>query len=132
MKMKSFVNDQFFRSWNKVFVGGLDPLNAYKAKKIGDFLSVEFKRFNEIRSSIAEKYGEKDEKGKLLMENGGLVIKEENQASVNKEIEQLQEIELGNPPLLLDYLELSKCPKLELSGLDVSVLEELLDFKNVK
>ena len=132
MKMKSFTNGQFFLSWDKVFKGDLSPLEAYKAKKIADFLTDEFKKFNEIRTSIIEKYGDKDENGKLLIVNGELVIKPENQENVNMEAEQLQSIELDSPPHILDYNELCKCKKLELSGLDLALLEDLLDFRNVK
>ncbi|MBP1889876.1 hypothetical protein J2Z53_001459 [Clostridium moniliforme] len=62
-------------------------------KNIGKIES-ELKHYNNEREKIVEKYCEKDEEGNLKIENGNYVIKEDEKENWEKDMKELQDIEV--------------------------------------
>jgi len=62
-------------------------------KNIGKIES-ELKHYNKEREKIVDKYCEKDEEGNLKIEDGNYVIKEGEKENWNKDMKDLQDIEV--------------------------------------
>lgn len=136
MKMATFLNPEFFKSWSKIYNKDKDlsPRLAYKAKSINDYLNDQNAKFNELRQAIINKYGNKDEKGTLVVKEGIVEFKPETIGEVNKEFAELTQLELEPTPpgrLKIDELEDPR-NDVKLSGPDVALLSELLDFGDEK
>lgn len=130
MKMGSFANPMFLTSWAKIFNDkkDLSPRLAYKAKTLNDYLIDQNKKFNDLRTAIIKKYGTKDDKGDLLVKEGNIEFKPETLDDVNREFAELTQLDLEpGVPSRLKVEELEK-DGVKLSGPDVSLLADLLDF----
>lgn len=130
MKMSTFANPSFLKSWSKIFSEEkeLSPRLAYKAKAVNDYLTAQNKRFLELREAILKKYGTKDDKGELIVKDGNIEFKTECLNDVNKDFGELMQLDLEPaPPSRLNVDDLSK-DGIKLSGPDVAVLGDLLDF----
>ena len=89
-------------------------------KNIGKIES-ELKHYNNEREKIVEKYCEKDEKGKLKIENGNYVIKDDEKENWNKDMKILQDIEIE--------FDVHKFKLEELNGYDMTASEMMcIDF----
>ena len=89
-------------------------------KNIGKIES-ELKHYNNEREKIVEKYCEKDEKGKLKIENGNYVIKDDEKENWNKDMKILQDIEVE--------FDVHKFKLEELNGYDMTASEMMcIDF----
>lgn len=89
-------------------------------KNIGKIES-ELKHYNKEREKIVDKYCEKDEEGKFKIENGNYVIKEDEKENWNKDMQELQEIEI--------VIDVHKFKLEELNGYDMTAGEMMcIDF----
>ena len=89
-------------------------------KNIGKIES-ELKHYNNEREKIVDKYCEKDEKGKLKIENGNYVIKDDEKENWNKDMKILQDIEVE--------FDVYKFKLEELNGYDMTASEMMcIDF----
>ena len=89
-------------------------------KNIGKIES-ELKHYNNEREKIVDKYCEKDEKGKLKIENGNYVIKDDEKENWNKDMKILQDIEVE--------FDVHKFKLEELNGYDMTASEMMcIDF----
>jgi hypothetical protein len=132
MKMSSFATPLFMASWSKIFNDkkDLSPRLAYKAKMINDYLADQNKKFSALRMAIIKKYGKKDENGELLVKEGQIEFETESLNDINKEFAELMLVDLEPaPPGRLKAEDLEK-DGIKLSGPDVSILAEVLDFGN--
>lgn len=130
MKMGNFNNPLFLKSWSKIYHEDKDlaPRLAYKAKALHDYLAAQNKRFFELRESILKKYANKDEKGELIVKDGNYMFKDESLNDVNKEFAELLDTDLEPaPPSRIKIDDLEK-DNVKLSGPDVAILSDLLDF----
>ena len=81
----------------------------------------ELKHYNNEREKIVDKYCEKDEKGKLKIENGNYVIKDDEKENWNKDMKILQDIEVE--------FDVHKFKLEELNGYDMTASEMMcIDF----
>lgn len=64
---------------------------SYAIKKNIEIISRELKTYEEERTALINKYGEKDKEGKVRIENNIYIIKDA--VSFNKDIQELQSIE---------------------------------------
>ena len=86
-------------------------LLAYKIGKIALAISNETSAFDKAKHAVAEKYGERDENGKLKHgENGNVPIREECLEEAKKEIDAIggMEVELNAAPIKLDEIAAMK------------------------
>lgn len=130
MKMINFNNPNFLSSWGKIFNENKDlpPSLAYKASTLNDYLTEQNKKFTDLRLSIIKKYGAKDEKGELIIDQGNVQFKPDEFDKVNKEFAELMQLDLEpSPPSRLNAQALEN-EGVRLSGPDISLLKDLLDF----
>lgn len=119
---------------NKKMLNALKVLNTFKYVKLNiklsyaikkniDILSRELKVYEEERLALVDRYGEKDEKGILKIENGNYIIKDIEE--FNKDIYELMNIE--NEIEFYDiYLEEISKSNLEISAEEIGNIDFLL------
>lgn len=75
-----------------ILAGARLPIKiSYGIKKNIEIISRELKTYEEERTSLIDKYGEKDKEGKVKVENNSYIIKDVE--NFNKDIQELQNIE---------------------------------------
>lgn len=130
MKLVSFEGEQFFLVLKKLNESGIPPRVAYQVKTLLEFMAAENKKFQELRSELLNKYGEKDEKDKLkTTEKGGVIIPPTNLEAFNKEFQELHEVEI-TPPVRLklsDLYDKEEKPYILLTGQEVATVGDLLE-----
>lgn len=95
------------------------PIKAsYAISKNLNTLNREIKAYDEERLKLIDKYGSKDEEGKLIIENGSFKI--DNIQEFNGKFKELAEIvnELEIHSLNIDILENEKFSPIELEAID--------------
>lgn len=97
---------------------------GYQISKTIKAVSEELKTIRESQIKIAEKYGERNEKGELVEKNGTYPIKPEHQPKFNEEMDELLKAEctLNITPLPIEKLG----DKLEISVSDLLALGKFL------
>ena len=104
-------------------------LKAKLAWQVGRLLKAadkEIQEFNETRMNLIKKYGEKDESGELVTDEGGnCKIVESNVVEFQNELNELinTEIEINANPLKIESLE-----DLDFTPAEMSNLEPYIDF----
>lgn len=95
------------------------PIKAsYAISKNLNILNREIKAYEQERLKLIDKYGSKDEEGKLIIENGSFKI--DNVQEFNEKFKELAEIsnELEIHSLNIDILENEKFSPIELEAID--------------
>ena len=105
------------------FTEKLTPKLSYKLMKFISKIETEEKFFNEKMREIIDKYGEKDEKGKLIPMDNGIKLKDGTAFECNKEIAELESIEVEAPNITFTLDELSE---IKLSVQDMFLLSEFI------
>lgn len=126
MKVKNGDFMNLIQAMNEVLPAELPNASVktrYLLGKAGKKLAKEHEDFTKLRISICEKYCDRDENGKPIMENQRYTGLENNEA-YKKEMEELMEIEfeINFTPMKLSELEGSKPV---ISPISLTVLEEL-------
>lgn len=123
MKLARLTNPLFQAALTKLIAQPIPLRAAFKLKGIAAKVREEFAKFEECRKAALDKYGSKDEEGKLLLINGENVqFTAENLQLFAKEFEELSETELEIPSLKISELG----EKVELSAEEVAVLVDVL------
>src|SRR6266849_2778635 len=91
---------------------------AYTITKLINKLEVELNNFNKLHIQLIEKYGDKDHF------NGVTTVKDENKEDFTKEYE-----ELGNVEVTIDLNKIELSEDLEISPLDLLLLEPFTTVK---
>ena len=90
VKMKNIVDDiQFFVEFAKM---PMKAKVAYQAAKILDIITEEYNRFNTVKNELIQKYGARDDKGELIVdENKNYVLNNDGAKDFAKELSELLE-----------------------------------------
>lgn len=81
---------------------------AYKVSKIMSAIDKEYQLFQEARTKLIEKYGDRDENHELKIDdNGNYSIPPENISNFNEELNEIlvETVELNVNPLSIDELD---------------------------
>lgn len=95
----------------------------YKFLKLNKIVDSEIEIFEEQRNILVEDYGEKDENGNLVVENGGIKIKAESQEECEKKVKELNEMQVQFPDT---YFSLSELEPLELTLEELFFLDQFI------
>lgn len=94
---------------------------AYKLYKFSEALSNDYNFYNTKLREILGQYGEKDEKGQLIIENNQVKVKDTQECE--KALKELNSIECDIPPFSFTIDELAP---LELSISDIGVINNFI------
>ena len=80
---------------------------AFKIARLARELDKEMQTFNQEKQKLFDKYGEKDENGKLVIENNIIKFPPENMQVINDELNALldTELEINADKLSIDTLD---------------------------
>lgn len=95
----------------------------YKFLKLSKMIDSEMEIFEEQRKMLIEDYGEKDETGNFVIENGGIKIKSDLQKDCEKKVKELNEMQIQFPDM---YFSLSELEPLELTLEDLLFLDQFI------
>ena len=100
---------------------------SYKIMKVVIAIETEEKFFNQKFAALVEKFGEKDEEGKYVyVDDSNIKIVEESREECEKEIKELQELEIEIP----DYkFTIEDFYGANFSAREVFMLEPILDIE---
>ena len=104
-------------SLQKLIGKDLPIKTAFKLGKLNKYLSDFYAIFDENNTKLFRKYGEEKEKNKII-------IKNENIHKFNAELEELMALEVE---ITLDKISLNELGDIQLSPLDISNLELLIE-----
>ena len=122
MKIAQIVNPDFHIVLQKLATKELPAKTAFKLRSIIKLVNDEFKKHEEIRGEVLQKYGKKDENGNLITnETNNVQFNEEDIAEFIKEIDYLMKKEVNVPTI-----KLSELSEVSLSTQDVDLLIDLL------
>ena len=120
--MHKIVNPEFSIAYRKLMEADLPIKTAYKLKKMTASITDEQRRYDELRKQLLEKLGEKDDKGELKIENGIVMLGENEEAYVT-EHQELLDIDLELPVISVSDLGDAKISVTDLMILDDIVSE---------
>lgn len=123
MKFGVFASKEFTDVLVKLFKTEVPVKTAYKLGKIQKLLAEENARYDELRQEIVKKYGEKDDKGELKVDElGNIRIEEKSTEKFMNEMRDLISIEFDTPKVSMNDLG-----ELQLSSTELLMLEDLLE-----
>lgn len=122
MKLASLTNPFFQSALSKLIAQPLPLRAAFKLKGTATKVKEEFAKFEECRTAALNKYGTKDEAGKLVLKNDNVEFTAENLALFSKEFNELGTTELEVPSIKLSELG----EKLELSADELLILGDIV------
>lgn len=107
MKLKEMIHqmDGLTRQASKIYTA---KLGYAISKNIKTFQEV-IKEYDENRIKICERYAEKEEDGKVRIENDKYVFTEENEKIVNEECADLQDVDQKISIMKVPFSELERC-----------------------
>jgi len=124
MKLIRIVDNRFHAALNKLQTQPLPLRVAFKLKGIVSKVNEEFKKYDEVRQSALEKYGNKGEDGKLVVNpDKSIPLSKENMELFAKEMNDLTQntvLEVGT----LSVADLGE--KIQLTAEEVGVLDGVL------
>lgn len=124
MKLSIVISPVFSEAVNKLIKAEVPISTAYKLKSVVKTLGEEQKKFEDLRTSLIEKYAPKNKKGEIVKnEDGGYAVAEKNKEAFFEEIKELLNVEVELPKIKVSELG----TKLEMSAQDLTVLEGLLE-----
>ena len=101
--MHKIVNPEFATAYRKLMDADLPIKTAYKLKKMATQITDEQRRYDELRKQLLEKLGEKDDKGDLKIENG-IVMLGDNEKAYVTEHQELLDIDIELTAINVDDL----------------------------
>ena len=124
MKLNIVVSPTFSQVVDKLVKAEVPIATAYKLKSVIKTLGEEQKKFEDLRTSLIEKYAPKNKKGEIIKnEDGGYAVAEKNREEFFREIQELLNVEVEIPKIKISELG----SKLEMSAQDLALLEGLLE-----
>jgi len=101
----------------------LSPKLSYKLMKFIDKIEVEEKFYNTKCEELIEKYGERDEKNKLIYLETGVKIKKDKSLEFQAELDEVDKVEVEKPDTVFTLDELDE---LKLSVADMYFLQDFI------
>ncbi|MGN1155556.1 MAG: hypothetical protein ACI4TK_05230 [Agathobacter sp.] len=101
----------------------LSPKLSYKLMKFIDKIEVEEKFYNTKCEELIEKYGERDEKNKLIYLETGVKIKKDKSIEFQAELDEVDKVEVEKPDTVFTLDELDE---LKLSVADMYFLQDFI------
>lgn len=101
----------------------LSPKLSYKLMKFIDKIEVEEKFYNAKCEELIEKYGERDEKNKLIYLETGVKIKKDKSLEFQAELDEIDKVEVEKPDTVFTLDELDE---LKLSVADMYFLQDFI------
>lgn len=95
----------------------------YKFLKLSKIIDSEIEIFEEQRKMLIENFGERDEAGNFIVENGGIKIKIDSQEECEKKVKELNEMQVQFPDM---YFSLPELEPLELTLEDLLFLDQFI------
>lgn len=128
MILRTLTNKNFQQSLSGLANKQLSARAAFKVKGVIKVVEEELKKYEEVRQATLQKYGQKDSKGDLLVNEDNSIKFETEELSKTaiKEIEELLDtpVFVTNPLPKLSLTELGD--KVELSAVELFSLDELV------
>lgn len=122
MKLARVSNQMFQIALQKLISQPLPLRAAFKLRGVAAKVKEEYAKFEEVRRAALEKYGTKDEEGKLVLENNNVKLSPENLEAFAKELS-----DLGLTDIEVSSLKLSELgDKAELSADEVELLSDIV------
>lgn len=101
----------------------LNPKLSYKIYKFLRTIENEEQFFNVKFRELVDEYGKKDDKGKLIIENGNIAIIDGKEKECNDAFNELQSIEVSTPDI---HFTIEELKDLTLSVQDIAIIEEFI------
>lgn len=101
----------------------LSPKLSYKLMKFIDKIEVEEKFYNAKCEELIEKYGERDERNKLIHLETGVKIKKDKTLEFQAKLDELDNVEVEKPDTVFTLDELDE---LKLSVADMYFLQDFI------
>ena len=92
----------------------------YKFLKLSKIIDSEIEIFEEQRKMLIENFGERDEAGNFVVEDGGIKIKVDSQEECEKKVRELNEMQVQFPDM---YFSLPELEPLDLTLEDLLFLD---------
>lgn len=124
MKLKEIIQhmEGLTRQANKIYTA---KLGYAVSKNIKIFQEI-IKEYDENRIKICERYAEKEEDGKVRIENDKYVFTEENEKIVNEECADLQDVDQKISIMKVPFSELERCEADRYDMLSVADVNDLM------
>lgn len=95
----------------------------YKFLKLSKIIDSEIEIFEEQRKMLIENFGERDEAGNFVVEDGGIKIKVDSQEECEKKVRELNEMQVQFPDM---YFSLPELEPLDLTLEDLLFLDQFI------
>lgn len=129
MKLFTVVRPEFQVALSKLLDADVPVETAFKLRGMAEIIAKELKKFGEVRSKLLEKYAEKDDKGKPVMdEQRNYKFSNENLPKIAKELEKLSKIEFKLASVSLKELG----SDIKLSAKDLLALGDMVVLEKKK
>jgi hypothetical protein len=123
MKLATIVNPKFQKALSNLLKNQVPIKTAFKLKGILQTVSQELSKYEALRSELLQRYGSKDETGKLIRDKAGKVALEgDGLRAFSDELNQLVDLDLDIPSIKLEELG----DKVQLSVEELMVLGDLI------
>ena len=121
MKLGTLIDPKFQQALLSLMRKEIPAMASFKLKTIQKKLGEELKKFDEVRKEYLEKFAEKDEAGKAIIEKDAYKLSEENQKLFNEAMD-----ELGNLEVDIGSIKVHELGAISISALDLVVLDGLV------
>ena len=123
MKLARIVHPAFQQAFSKLNSKSLPLRAAFKLKNIASKVKEEHAKYEELRRAGLERFGTKDDNGKLLLDsNDNVQLSKENFEAFVKELNDLNSAEI-----VVDTIKLSELgDNVELSSEELSLLDDVI------
>lgn len=124
MKLAKIIDPRFTNSFKKLTAEALPLKTAFKLKDTAKKIEEAFTKYEELRKVAINKYGKKDDKDTLVMdENGNVEFADDQMELFIKELQELVNVEVEVAKIKIDDLG----DGLKLSAEELMFLEDLFD-----
>lgn len=122
MKLNKLIHKDFINTLVKLTFAQMPAKSAFKLKGVVKKAEEELAKYEEVRKDALNRYGDKNEDGTLAVLNGNVLFSDSNLENFQKELHELQLIEIEIPSLSIDDLG----DKVNLSVQDLLILDGII------
>lgn len=124
MKLAVIVNEDFRKALMKLSKQSIPLKTSFKLKGVVKKVDEEFQKYEECRQSALNKFGKKDEEGKLVLDDkSNATFDQEGLHSFIKELQDLTQVDIEVNKIKVSDLG----DKVEMSTEELFILEQLLE-----
>jgi hypothetical protein len=129
MKLVNLISNRFNVSLDKLIKKDIPMATAFGLRGLIKKIQSEYKTYNECRTELMDKYGDKDEKGKLVYkENKELQITDpEKEKLLESKMQELLNLEITVPKF-----KIAEFGKIDVTTELLLSLEDIIDFEEEK